>query len=51
MPDGGRFRADLDAVLDDLTSRGAEVMLLEIRARDPRGLLRHGAHVSLLTVE
>src|SRR5919202_4477732 len=45
--DERRFRADVDAVLDDLASRDAEIVLLEIRAPDSRRLLLRAGHVTL----
>jgi hypothetical protein len=42
--DGRRFRADVDAVLDDLAAGDAEIVPLEIGARDS-GLLRGAAHL------
>ena len=42
-----RFRADVHAVLDDLASGDAEIVLLEIGALDSRRLLLGAAHVTL----
>ena len=44
--DGWRFRADVDAVLDELAAGDAEIVPLEIGARDSgllRSVLRSGA--------
>jgi hypothetical protein len=43
--EGRRVWADVDAVLDDLASGEAEIVPLEIGARDSRRLLRGAAHV------
>jgi hypothetical protein len=40
VPDGRRFRAYVDAVLDDLASWDAEIVPLEIGALDSRQLLQ-----------
>jgi hypothetical protein len=45
--DGRRFRANVHAVLDDLASGYAEILLLEIGALDSRRLLLGAAHVTL----
>src|SRR5439155_24513563 len=45
---GRRLGADVDSVLDDLTSRDAEVVLLKICALDAWRLLHGAAHVSLI---
>src|SRR5918993_3338426 len=45
--EGRRLRADVHAVLDDLASGNAEIVLLEIGALDPRRLLLGAAHVTL----
>jgi hypothetical protein len=50
VPDEGRFRADVDAVLDDLSSWGTQIVPLEIGARDSRQLPHRAAHVNLLRV-
>src|SRR5215211_3936189 len=44
---GWRFRANVQAVLDDLASGNAEIVLLEIGALDSRRLLLRAAHVTL----
>ena len=43
----GAFRADVDAVLDDLVSGNAEIVPLEIGALDSRRLLLRAAHATL----
>ena len=48
VSDERRLRADLYAVLDDLSPGDAQIVLLEIGALDPRRLLNGGAHLSLL---
>ena len=45
--DERRFRADVDAVLDDLAPGDAEIVLLEIGTLDSRRLLLCAAHVTL----
>jgi len=45
VPDERRFRANVDAVLDDFAPGHAEVVPLEIGAPDPWRLLHGAAHV------
>jgi hypothetical protein len=48
VPKERRVRADIDAVLDDLPSGDAEVVLLDLGALESLCLWSGGAHVSLL---
>jgi hypothetical protein len=52
--DERRFRADVDAGLDDLAPRHTEIVPLEISAPDARGLLvaaGHGSSLDLLLAD
>jgi hypothetical protein len=47
VANGRRLRANVDAVLDDLASGNAQIVLLQIGSLDSRQLLNGGTHVNL----